>query len=90
MNLKTPFDRRAEETCDLWLFGVLICLALSANVFAQTSPDAAQAAQATVEPSNTPAATTERQAQPPLTPQPGFKPSEEIRADSAVSFPVDI
>jgi hypothetical protein len=72
------------------LFGVPVWLALSATVLAQTSPDAEKAAQPVVAPSTSSAATTERQTQPPLKPQPGFKPSEEIRADSAVSFPVDI
>lgn len=85
-----PFDRRAKETRDPRLLGVLICLALSANIFAQSSPDAEQAAQTVDAPFNTPAATTKRQPQPPITPQPSFKPSEKIRADSAVSFPVDI
>jgi hypothetical protein len=85
-----PFEPRAEETRDSWLFGVIICLALSANALAQTSPDAEQAAQAVGAPSDTPAESTKQQTQPPMTPQPGFKPSEEIRADSAVSFPVDI
>ncbi|MGB5198731.1 MAG: hypothetical protein WBN68_11030 [Sedimenticolaceae bacterium] len=85
-----PFDRPSEETRAPWLLGVLICLALSANIFAQSSPDAEQAAQAAVAPSNTPATTTKRQPQPTMTPPPSFQPSEKIRADSAVSFPVDI
>jgi hypothetical protein len=90
LHLKTPFDRWAEKARAPRLSGVIICLALSANVFAQSSPDAEQAAQAAVAPPKTPATTTKRQPQPPMTPPPGFQPSEEIRADSAVSFPVDI
>ena len=69
---------------------LLGCLLASANLVAQTAPDEEKA-----RPPADPAA--EKQTQPKK-PRPGksakpattFRPSERIKADSSVAFPVDI
>jgi hypothetical protein len=71
-----------------WL-GLFAGLLLAANPGAQTPPETGTGAQAGAASPDRPAAPVEpppRRTKPKAT----FKPSERIRADSAVSFPVDI
>jgi len=67
---------------------VLACPALTGNVDAQAAADEAspEATREAVEQG----ARTPLPPRPSQQPEPTFNPSEKIRADSAVSFPVDI
>ena len=69
---------------------ILTCMAVTANLHAESAVDKSEATptqQAEPEKHSSPAKQAPRQAAKPAA---TFKPSEKIGADSAVSFPVDI